>query len=109
MMNMMRGAGRCLEAVDGHGHTVDESLLLEAAEVERVVQVAKPPIKLKRLNWKPRNRGVERRRGKDRERPVVPPGKVRAAGFRWPKKEQLPKLVSRQARTGKRSVRERLG
>ncbi len=39
MMNMMRGAGRCLEAVDGHGHTVDESHLLEAAKVERVVQV----------------------------------------------------------------------
>jgi hypothetical protein len=35
----MRGAGYCLEAVDGHGHTVDESLLLEAAKVERVVQV----------------------------------------------------------------------
>ena len=75
---------------------------------ERVVQLARPPIKLKRLNWKPRNRGVERRRGKDRERPVVPPGKVRAAGFRWPKKEPLPKLVSRQARTGRRSVKERL-
>jgi len=39
MMNVMRGAGCCLEAVDGHGHTVDESYLLEAAKVERVVQV----------------------------------------------------------------------